>query len=100
MAKRPKVCKVAKDLRSPTVFGKLRRDFNDLVRDHDGKLSTEKMGMLIGQWLVIKLILEQGHEIIANWDSLLVLFGVLIAPSVIKHILLSKYSAATAAPAK
>ena len=69
----------------------LRRDLNDLVRGEDGYLSTTKVGTLIGQWLAVKLILENGSEIIANWDSLIVLFSVLIAPEMIKRIVNLKY---------
>jgi len=69
----------------------LRRDFNDLVRDVDGTLSLTKIGTLIAQWLSIKLILENGAAIIANWDSLLVLFSVLLAPGAVKKITEAKY---------
>ena len=69
----------------------LRRDLNDLVRGEDGYLSTTKIGTLIGQWLAVKLILENGSEIIANWDSLMVLFSVLIAPELVKRMVTMKY---------
>ena len=69
----------------------LRRDLNDLVRDQSGHLSPTKIGTLVGQWLSVKLILENGSEIIANWDSLTVLFSVLIAPELFKKLLNMKY---------
>lgn len=69
----------------------LRRDLNDLVRDESGNLSPTKIGTLVGQWLSVKLILENGAAIIANWDSLLVLFSVLIAPELAKKMLNMKY---------
>ena len=69
----------------------LRRDLNDLVRDESGRLSPTKIGTLVGQWLAVKLILENGKEIIANWDSLTVLFSVLIAPEIFKKLLNMKY---------
>ena len=69
----------------------LRRDFNDLVREESGRLSPTKIGTLVGQWLSVKLILENGSEIIANWDSLTVLFFVLIAPELAKKLLHMKY---------
>ena len=69
----------------------LRRDLNDLVRDPQGYLSTSKIGTLVAQWLSVKLILERGAEIIANWDSLTVLFMVLIAPEMVKRIVEKKY---------
>lgn len=76
----------------------LRRDLNDLVRDQSGHLSPAKVGTLIGQWLAVKLILQHGSEIIANWDSLTVLFGVLIAPELFKKLLNMKYSTPAETP--
>jgi hypothetical protein len=73
----------------------LRRDLNDLVRDESGHLSPTKIGTLVGQWLSVKLILENGHEIIANWDSLTVLFSVLIAPELFKKLMNMKYGGTT-----
>lgn len=69
----------------------LRRDLNDLVRDQGGRLSPTKIGTLVGQWLAVKLIIQHGSEIIANWDSLTVLFCVLIAPELFKKMLNMKY---------
>jgi hypothetical protein len=69
----------------------LRRDLNDLVRDESGRLSPTKIGTLIGQWLAAHLILTQGAAIIANWDSLTVLFLVLIAPEMFKKLINMKY---------
>ena len=69
----------------------MRRDINDLVRDESGKLSPTKIGTLAGQWLAIKLILENGAVIILNWDSLMVIFSVLIAPEIFKKLLNMKY---------
>ena len=69
----------------------LRRDLNDLVRDESARLSPTKIGTLVGQWLAVKLILEHGTEIIANWDSLTVLFSVLVAPELAKKALNLKY---------
>lgn len=69
----------------------LRRDFNDLVRDESSSLSPTKIGTLVGQWLAVKLILEHGAAIIANWDSLTVLFTVLIAPELFKKLMNMKY---------
>lgn len=69
----------------------IRRDINDLVRDRDGSLSLTKVGTMLAQWLSIKLILENGSAIIANWDSLTVLFMVLLAPEMLKKILTWKY---------
>lgn len=70
---------------------RLRRDLNNLVRDESGNVSPTKIGTLLGQWLSIKLILENGSAIIANWDSLTVLFSVLIAPELFKKLMNMKY---------
>ena len=78
----------------------IRRDLNDLVRDQSGHLSPTKIGTLVGQWLSVKLILENGSEIIANWDSLTVLFSVLIAPELAKKLLNMKYGISTNGPTK
>jgi len=75
-------------------FG-LRRDLNELVRGKGGYISTSKVGTLVAQWLSVKLILEHGSEIIANWDSLTVLFTVLLAPEIIKRIIEKKYGVMT-----
>ena len=73
----------------------IRRDLNDLVREEGGRLSPTKIGTLVGQWLSVKLILENGEKIIANWDSLSVLFLVLIAPEIAKKMLNMKYGGVT-----
>ena len=78
----------------------LRRDLNDLVRDQSGHLSPTKMGTLVGQWLAVKLILENGSAIIANWDSLTVLFSVLIAPELFKKLMNMKYGEGNVAKEK
>lgn len=69
----------------------LRRDLNDLVRTPDGHLSTAKIGTLVAQWLSVKLILQHSETIIKNWDSMLVLFSVLIAPELVKKVINMKY---------
>ena len=73
----------------------IRRDLNDLVRDESGHLSHSKIGTLVGQWLAVKLILANGAEIIANWDSLTVLFLVLIAPELFKKWMNMKFGDGT-----
>lgn len=71
----------------------LRRDLNDLVRDESGHLSPAKIGTLVGQWLSVKLILQHGDKLIGNWDSLTVLFTVLVAPELFKKLVNMKYGA-------
>ena len=71
---------------------RLRRDINDLVRDEQGNLSPTKVGLLIGQWLAIKMILQHSDSLISHWDSLTALFMVLIAPDIFKKMFNMKYS--------
>lgn len=78
--------------RSPSV----RRDLNDLVRDDKGKVSNTKIGTLLGQGMAIKLLWDNGTAIIANWDSLTVLFAMLIAPELFKRLMNLKYGGTTA----
>ena len=73
----------------------LRRDLNDLVRDREGRLDPVKIGTLVGQWLAVKLILENGSIIVLNWDSLTVLFLVLTAPEMFKKLVNMKYGVPT-----
>ena len=77
----------------------VRRDVNDLVRDEHGHVSLTKIGGIVGQVLAVKLILEHGTEIIANWDAMTVLFGVLMMPGMLFKFVNMKYgSNGSAAP--
>ncbi len=69
----------------------LRRDINDLVRDESGHLSPSKIGTLLGQWLAVKIIVQNGAAIIDNWDSLAILFCVLMAPQMFLKVVNMKY---------
>ena len=84
-------CRKMKEKRGCGRMSILRRDLNDLVRSRDGSLSPSKIGTLLGQWLAVKLILGNGSVLIANWDSLTVLFAVLIAPELFKKLMIMKY---------
>ena len=78
---------------------KVRRDFNDLVRDEKtNRLSTFKIGGLVGQWLAVKLILEHSTEIIKSWDVLTVLFSILIAPALLRRLVEMKFGGAGKEP--
>ena len=68
------------------------RDINALIRDDNGGISLSRVGLLLGQGLAVTLILENGADIIANWDSLLVLFMVLVAPDAIRKVAVMKYN--------
>ena len=77
--------------RARGTYNTLRRDINDLVRDDRGKVSPFKIGGLIGQWLSVKLILQHGAELIKTWETLTVLFTVLIMPAVFRKVVESKF---------
>lgn len=68
-----------------------RRDLNDAVRDESGRVSMTKVGGIAGQWIAAKMLLENSDKVIANWDSMTVLFSVLIAPELIKKMVIMKY---------
>jgi hypothetical protein len=58
----------------------IRRDINDLFRGPDGKISGSKIGTYAGQFIAAKLLLNNSDELIKHWDSLAIMFTVLIAP--------------------
>ncbi len=61
-----------------------RRDFNDLVRDPSGKVAEAKVYRLVGKGLAAWMIGENAHAIVGHETVLMVLFGWLIAPDLIK----------------
>ena len=72
---------------NPTI----RSDINDAVRDDFGRLSPEKIGCIVGQFISAKYLLVHWEKIITNWDVLSVLFAVLIAPTLAKRLISMKY---------
>ena len=70
----------------------MRRDLNDAVRTADGKISTLKIGGIVGQAIAAYLLLKHSESAIKTWDSLLVLFSVLIMPELLKSIIKGKYA--------
>ncbi len=73
----------------------LRRDFNDLVRSEDGKISGAKIGTYAGQYISGHLLLTNATDVIDHWDSMAVLFCVLIAPEFYKRLIVMKYGGPT-----
>ena len=71
----------------------IRRDLNNLVRDESGNISGSKLGTYVGQFIAAKLLLVHSEYIIERWDSLSVLFLVLIAPEAYKKFLQWKTNA-------
>lgn len=68
-----------------------RRDLNDAVRDESGTISFSKIGTMAGQFIAGKYLLEHWEKVILNWDTLTILFSVLIAPELFKKLLNMKY---------
>lgn len=59
----------------------LRRDVNALFRDpRTGDISGSKIGTYVAQYIAAKLLLENARDLIDHWDSLAIMFTVLIAP--------------------
>ena len=69
-----------------------RRDLNSLFRNENGELSGAKFGTYAAQIISGNLLLKHSAEAIANWDSLAVLFLVLIAPEFYKKLLIMRYT--------
>lgn len=69
----------------------IRRDFNDLVRDESGKISGSKLGTYAGQFISGKLLLTHSEDLIEHWDSLAIMFTVLIAPEIWRKFMAMKY---------
>lgn len=70
----------------------LRRDWNDVVRDADGRVSPHKIGMIVGQMVSVHLLLWHTDVVIKMWDVLAVLFTVLIAPEMWKKLMSWRFS--------
>lgn len=73
----------------------VRRDFNDLIRSEDGKISGSKIGTYAGQYISGHLLLTNATDVIDHWDSMAILFAVLIAPEFYKRMMTLKYGGAT-----
>lgn len=76
----------------------IRRDINDLVRSPDGKISGSKIGTYIGQYVSAHILLTHSDDLIDHWDSLAIMFTVLIAPEMWKSVMNMKYGAIQTAP--
>ena len=73
----------------------IRRDINDLFRNDDGKVSGTKIGTYAGQIIAGHLLMKHSPDVIAHWDSMTVLFMVLVAPEFYKRFLTMRYGSAT-----
>lgn len=75
--------------------GGIRRNLNDLFCGDDGKISGSKIGTYAGQIISGKLLIENSDELIKHWDSLAIMFTVLIAPEIWKLLMRMKYGGGT-----
>jgi len=69
----------------------IRNDIDNLFRSKDGQLSGSKIGTYVGQYISANLLLTHSTEVINRWDSMMVLFLVLIAPEAYKQVLAMKF---------
>lgn len=71
-----------------------RRDLNDIVRDESGKISGSKIGTYAGQVIAGTLLVQNATDLIDHWDSLAIMFTVLVAPEMLKKMMAMKYGEA------
>lgn len=71
--------------------GGIRRNLNDLFCGDDGKISGSKIGTYAGQYLAGRALYLYTDDLIVHWDSLAVLFLILIAPEMLKRLMTMKY---------
>lgn len=69
----------------------VRNDLDNLFRDDKGKLSGGKIGTYAGQIISGHLLLAHSNAIIERWDSMAILFLVLIAPEAYKRAIEMKW---------
>ena len=69
--------------------GGIRRDINGLVRGKDGEISGSKCGTYLAQYIAAKILLTM--SVIPSWDTLAILFLVLIAPEFYKQMMAMKW---------
>lgn len=68
-----------------------RRDLNNIVRDESGEISFTKIGTIIGQWIAAKYLLAHHDKVLQSWESMVILFSILIAPQMFLKLLNMKY---------
>ncbi len=73
----------------------VRRDLNDIVRDESGRISGSKIGTYCGQVIAGDLLLKHSRDLIDHWDSLAIMFTVLIAPEIWRKLMQMKYGQVT-----
>jgi hypothetical protein len=68
-----------------------RRDLNSLFRDEGGNLSGSKLGTYAGQVISGTFLWSHMDDLIDHWDSLTVLFLVLVAPEAYKKFMATRF---------
>ena len=76
-----------------------RRDLNNIVRDESGEISGTKIGTLVGQWIAAKYLLVHYEKVLQSWESMVILFSILIAPQMFLKLLNMKYGGVDEKPA-
>ena len=71
-----------------------RRQFNESFQNPDGSFSPAKSIAIVGQGICLWHLNLHFAELIAVWDSLLVILTFIVAPDVFKKFLNMKYGGA------
>lgn len=74
---------------------RLRRDFNDIARSPDGRVSEAKLWSSAGKAAALFLLVRHAESVIESWDVLAVLLLVLIAPDLFKKFIAVRYPQTT-----
>lgn len=67
----------------------VRRDINGLFRGKDGEISGSKIATYLAQYIAAKILLALA--VLPTWDTLAVLFSVLLAPEAYKQFMAMKW---------
>jgi hypothetical protein len=71
----------------------LRRDLNDLVRDPSGKVSEAKAFTVVFKGAMLYVFLKHAEMILKDWIVLAVFVTAMIAPDIMKKILVMRAGA-------
>ena len=71
-----------------------RRQFNEAFQNPDKSFSPAKSIAIIGQGICLWHLNIHFAELIAKWDSLLVILSFIVAPDLVKKIVNMKYGTA------
>lgn len=65
----------------------LCRDFNDLIRGADNKVSEAKVGILAFKGLLFYIFLQYSEIILNQWEVLSIFVAAFLVPDALKRIL-------------